>query len=480
MEMLRATLPPTTIATNMVPQADLQLHGRRKEWRLDLAALEPDVEEIHKRMLHLRIRMCVLAGTLLEFVGALFSVLPGTLALVLRHAPVRRKVYRYLWMVVCLALIIGSVVYLPWFAALVIASPFAALFLIVLFAGWFATADEFDERLAEIIKALTEKKDALLRHRNIVNSAIEAFIDAPAEHTEHSETEPYIAGSASDVDANNAALDRKLELYVGNESATSYIERIRSVTTQLAIRRSKSEFAYEQEKVRLERRKTAKLWSSTVMALTLSSGLTSLKITFVIFTVLFLPVLLTLFETNSGQASAVPESAPIEAGAVAEDSMLDIMVDGKEEVGFSDVKRFGVMILVGLILSHFVGLLLRILFRIVPRHRQMAKAQKQAEIDGLLNELNWQASELLLFENLLTAMEQTAAILQTELTVAERDLVKRDQEQANGKIASSKLRLARLTKKPWSNKAKGADARGGVMDSGAPEDISGDVADLLL
>lgn len=485
---LARVIPPNIVGVHLVNLGELLLLRRRKEFQSAVKAEDKEIDELQKRKLSINLRVAFFADTLLDWLAALFAAIPGTLAFMLRRAPLRTRTYRYPWMLISL-LMIGGVWFLPcpwWFAA-PLSLLFSVLLFLLLLAGQFASAEQSEDKLDEIIASLTRKQEALLQQRSVVSDAMKALLENPEEHLEDKVDQPLLEEAAQKVEEDRAALDRVRAQYSDDEVVLAYLDSLSSITHALAVKRSEARFACERTEIAIERRMAAKRWSSTVMAMSISKASTLLRMFILIFTLLLIPVIIGVTQSNSegssspGPASAAGESAePSDASDAAPDD-FSVIKDGVKEVNLKTIGRYGLMIVVSGIVSLFLAWTITFLLRIVPRHLQMMRAAKQAMVDGLINDYEWHKVQLRLFESLIAGMEQASAILGIELEPNNSNMVKRDILESERDMRIISRRLERLTKKAWSGKTQGSSHKGGLMDSGAPEDLADSaVADLLL
>ena len=466
---LLKTVPPNTIGVHLVNLGELLLLRRRRDFQDALKTADQEVGELHKRRLSINLRVAMFADTLLDWLASMCALIPGTLAFLLHAAPIRTRKHRYPWMLVSLA-VIGGVWFLPcpWW----VAAPFALLFsllLILLFvAGQFSNAEQFEDQLQEIIASLTAKRDVLLEQRSLVSDTMKAFLDNPEENLEDKIDQPVLEEVQGKVDEDIASLKRVRKDYERDAEALRYLDMIASSTNALAVRRAEARFACEREEIAIERRMAAKRWSSTVMAMSISKGSTLVRMFILVFTLLLIPVVVAV--VKGGGSTPAVESAPVtESESTLSEELPPL---GERKVNIRTIGRYGLMIVVGGIVSLFLAWTITFLLRIVPRHIQMTRAAKQAVIDSLINDYEWHKVQIRLFERLLIGMEQAAALLGGELTPADQNMVRRDTLESEREIRMISRRLERLTKKSWSPRAKGSKHQGGVVDSGAPEDLA--------
>lgn len=476
---LARVIPPNTMGVHLVNLGELLLHQRRMEFQNALKSEDKEIDELHRRKLSINLRLALFADTLLDWLASLFAAIPGTLLFILKHAPIRNRSYRWFWMVVSLVVIGGVWFLCPWW----IAAPFALLFSFLLFvlllAGQFTGAEKFEHKLDEIMESLTKKQEALLQQRSTVSDAMQSFIDNPEEHLEDKVDQPLLEESTNKVDEDRLVLERARKRFGEDEVAIAYLDSISSITHSLAVKRAEARFACEREEIAIERRMAAKRWSSTVMAMSISKTTTLLRMFFLIFTLLLIPVVIAVTKGESGDGK--PTTGENAKSGDTEKGDLSVIKDGVDDVNLKTIGRYGFMIVVGGIVSLLLAWTITFLLRIVPRHLQMMRAAKQAMIDGLINDWEWHKVQLRLFDNLLAGMAQAAKILGVELEANEYNMVNRDRLESERDMRTIGRRLERLTKKAWSGTAKGSKHKGGVMDSGAPEDLAdASVADLLL
>lgn len=478
---LARVIPPNTMGVHLVNLGELLLHKRRLGFQESIKSEDKEIDDLHRRRLSINLRLAMFADTILDWLASFFAAIPGTLLFVLKHAPIRNRSYRWFWMLVSLV-VIGGVWFLPcpWWIAAPFALLFSFLLLVLLLAGQFTGAEKFEDKLDEIMVSLMKKQEALLQQRSTVSDAMQAFLDNPEEHLEDKVDQPLLDEASRKVDDDRAAMERARERYSDDEVAIAYLDSISSITNSLAIKRAEARFACEREEISIERRMAAKRWSSTVMAMSISKTTTLLRMFFLIFTLLLIPVVVAMTK-GEGQDSkpATEEPAKLTDGETPND--LKVIKDGVDEVNLKTIGRYGFMIVVGGIVSLFLAWTITFLLRIIPRHLQMMRSAKQAMIDSLINDYEWHKMQLRLFDSLLAGMEQASKILGVELEANNCNMVVRDRLESERDMRTISRRLERLTKKAWSNNAKGSNHKGGVMDSGAPEDLAdATVADLLL
>jgi hypothetical protein len=383
------------------------------------------------------------------------------------------------------------------------------LFCIVFFAGLFANEEKYGDNIEGWIGRLTDARDRLLKQRAIVTTLYADMLKKPLDHIEELADSPYEAMMRQKAYAFEASLQELRKEFDGHTRAVSYIDMVRGLVTQQAEDRADSRMRWERAQFDLDRIAETKRWKSTIMAVEISGGLTGFKILWgIVFATLILPVFIALYGAN-GSGEPSPAENPPPAGIVANvpggsssgtnalpgeasnavkvgdadaPQLLQVLSGRLKENRLDSVRRWGIVGSFTAILALLITWLIRILFRIWPRHRQMEKAAKQAKIDALENDMCWEEEQLRLVNELEGRMLQAVTVLgYSELLPAESVLCERDREQCDDNIKQHQAKLKVLLGKAFSANLRGGPRqRGGVMDSGEPEDIANEGAQALL